>query len=68
MTFASTVSSERTRPPDATSATDAKVGTYGAVTDADVFNAMEMFEIVLEQANGPDPLARADVLAKLLTP
>lgn len=42
------------------------LGTHGEVGEEDVFNAMDMFEIVLKEAYGEDSKARADALAKLL--
>jgi hypothetical protein len=42
------------------------LGTHSSVTDENLFNAMDMFEIVLHQAFGDDPKARAATLGKLL--
>ena len=44
------------------------LGTHGDVTEEDVMNAMEIYEIVLEFEFGADPRTRADNLAKLLNP
>jgi hypothetical protein len=42
------------------------LGTHGEVSEEDVFNAIDMFEIVLAEAYGEDSKARADALAQLL--
>lgn len=44
------------------------LGTHGDVTEEDVMNAMEIYEIVLDYEFGTDPRTRADDLAKLLNP
>lgn len=42
------------------------LGTHGTVTEEETFNAIEIYEIILNFAFGVDPSARADELARLL--